>query len=170
MRARRDGPRGTPAVEGGWGSSVAGWAGWGPLRLARRGTQGLVRLEGGSWGTVYLGPPLTLGARGKGVGPEDAGPRPEWEQACRPRTRAWPTLRTFRMWGAHPDLGPGGPGWPAGDEGAPLLRALELGWGWASGAGSPQPTPAGCPTPTSSLPPAPGLLGPIRCHSHPAGT
>lgn len=65
MRARRDGPRGTPAVEGSWGSGVVGWAGWGPLRLARRGTRGLLRLEGGSWGTVYLGPPLTLGAVGR---------------------------------------------------------------------------------------------------------
>ena len=101
---------------------------------------------------LHLRPPLTLG--GAGRGPEGAGPRPKWEQAHRPRTRAWPTLRMLRTWGAHLDSGPRGAGWPAGDEGAPLLRAPELGWGWTSGARSPQPTPAGCPTPTSCPPPS----------------
>ena len=117
---------------------------------------------------LHLRLPLTLG--GAGRGPEGTGPRPKREQAHRPRTRAWPTLRMLRTWGAHLDSGPRGAGWPAGDEGAPLLRALELGWGWTSGARSPQPTPAGCPAPTSCPPPALGLLDPIRCHSRPAGT
>lgn len=117
---------------------------------------------------VHLRPPLTLG--GTGGGPEGTGPHIEQEQAHRPRTRAWPTLRTRRTWGARLDSGPRGPGWPAGDEGAALLRAPELGWGWSSGARSPQPALAGCPTPASHPPPALGLLDPIRCHSRPAGT